>query len=99
MKRAGPLLYGGKVLKSRDGIPRPAIPPPGTVMVQEAQTARSRFYPVTIAYTAYAVVVRGRDVAFGLSSDLWDVPFGTRIPPAPVEEFDRPPIFIQGDRR
>ena len=50
-------MYRGTVLKSRDGIPRPTPPPPGIDMAAEARTARSRFYPVTIAYTAYALVV------------------------------------------
>jgi sterol desaturase/sphingolipid hydroxylase (fatty acid hydroxylase superfamily) len=49
--------YRGTVLKSRDGIPRPSLPPPGIDMAREARTARSRFYPVTVAYTAYALVV------------------------------------------
>ena len=48
-------MYRGTILKSRDGIPRPAIRPPGIDMASEARTARSRFYPVTIAYTAYAL--------------------------------------------
>jgi hypothetical protein len=34
-------------------------------MVNEARTARSRFYPVTIAYTAYALVV----LPLGLRAD------------------------------
>jgi cyclopropane-fatty-acyl-phospholipid synthase len=50
-------MYRGTVLKSRDGIPRPTPPPPGTDMLKEARTARRRFYPVTVAYTAYASAV------------------------------------------
>ena len=42
-------LYRGRILKSRDGIPKPAMPPPGTDMKAEARTARSRVYPVTVA--------------------------------------------------
>ena len=57
--------YRGRVLKSRDGIPRPIMPPPGTDMKVEARTARSRLYPVAIAYTAYALVV----ITLGLRSD------------------------------
>jgi len=40
----------GVVLKSRDGIPRPIAPPPGVDLAEEARTARSRFYPVTVAW-------------------------------------------------
>ena len=58
-------IYRGSVLKSRDGIPGPTTPPPGTDMAHEARTARSRFYPVTIAYTAYALVV----LALGVRAD------------------------------
>ena len=58
-------MYRGVVLKSRDGIPHPAIPPPGTNLRNEARTARSRSYPITIAYTAYALVV----IALGLRAD------------------------------
>ncbi len=50
-------MYRGWVLKSRDEIPRPIAPPPGVDMAEEARTARSRFYPVTVAYTAYALAV------------------------------------------
>src|SRR5262245_9374823 len=50
------------ILKSRDGVPRPRHRPPGIDMASEARTARSRFYPVTVAYTAYAVSV----LTFGL---------------------------------
>jgi hypothetical protein len=45
------------VVKSRDGIPRPIAPPPGVDLAEEARTARSRFYPVTVAYTTYALAV------------------------------------------
>jgi sterol desaturase/sphingolipid hydroxylase (fatty acid hydroxylase superfamily) len=49
------------LFKSTDGIPAPMAPPRNVDMAQEARTARSRFYPVTIAYTvcATAVVVAG----------------------------------------
>src|SRR5262245_59696199 len=60
-------MYRGSVLKSRDGIPRPTPPPPGTNLAKEARTARRRFYPVTIAYTAYASVV----LTLGLRADPW----------------------------
>jgi hypothetical protein len=50
-------MYRGTILKSRDGIPRPTPPPPGTSIASEARIARSRFYPVTIAYTTYALIV------------------------------------------
>jgi sterol desaturase/sphingolipid hydroxylase (fatty acid hydroxylase superfamily) len=46
------------VLKSVHGIPLPVYPP-GIDLPREARTARRRFYPVTILYTAYAVVVVG----------------------------------------
>jgi dihydroceramide fatty acyl 2-hydroxylase len=46
----------GSVLKSVHGIPLPTFPP-GIDLAKEARTARSRFYPVTILYTAYALVV------------------------------------------
>jgi len=58
-------LYRGRVLKSRDGIPKPAMPPPGTDMNAEARTARSRVYPVTVAYTVYALVT----IALGLRAE------------------------------
>jgi sterol desaturase/sphingolipid hydroxylase (fatty acid hydroxylase superfamily) len=45
------------LLKSRDGIPPPLAPPRDVDMAREARTARTRFYPVTIAYSAYAVAV------------------------------------------
>jgi sterol desaturase/sphingolipid hydroxylase (fatty acid hydroxylase superfamily) len=46
----------GSVLKSLDGIPDPAFPiPKDVVMADEARTARRRFYPVTILYTAFCV--------------------------------------------
>jgi dihydroceramide fatty acyl 2-hydroxylase len=58
-------LYRGRVLKSRDGIPRPTWPPPGTDLEAEARTARGRLYPVAITYTAYAMVV----IALGVRAD------------------------------
>ncbi len=51
------MTYRGTVLKSRDGIPKPSVPPPGIDLAKEAWTARTRFYPVTVAYTLYALVV------------------------------------------
>src|SRR5258706_2722818 len=60
-------MYRGRVLKSRDGIPRPLPAPPGLDLAKEARTARSRFYPVTVAYTAYALAV----VTIGLGQDRW----------------------------
>jgi sterol desaturase/sphingolipid hydroxylase (fatty acid hydroxylase superfamily) len=47
----------GNVLKSRDGIPSPMRVPPGVDLAQQARIARARFYPVTVAYTAYALVI------------------------------------------
>jgi sterol desaturase/sphingolipid hydroxylase (fatty acid hydroxylase superfamily) len=47
------------VLKSVHGIPSPLFPR-DVDLVREARTARRRFYPVTVLYTAYAVVVVGR---------------------------------------
>ena len=44
------------MLKSVHGIPLPVYPP-GIDLPREARTARRRFYPVTILYTAYALVV------------------------------------------
>jgi cyclopropane-fatty-acyl-phospholipid synthase len=44
------------ILKSLHGIPHPAFPiPRGVVMADEARTARRRFYPVTILFSAYAL--------------------------------------------
>jgi sterol desaturase/sphingolipid hydroxylase (fatty acid hydroxylase superfamily) len=48
----------GTVLKSVHGIPGPLFPR-GLDLAREARTARRRFYPVTVLYTAYAVVVVG----------------------------------------
>ncbi len=48
------------------GIPSPVYPP-GIDLPREARTARRRFYPVTILYTAYAVVV----VGLGLRARPW----------------------------
>lgn len=59
------LVPRGRILKSRDGIPRPAAPPPGVDLAAEARKARGRFYPVTIAYTTYATVV----LALGLRAN------------------------------
>src|SRR5262245_50032658 len=59
------LTYRGTILKSRDGIPRPTPPPPGTDLAREARIARSRFYPVTFGYSAYALFVLAR----GLRAD------------------------------
>lgn len=44
------------ILKSVHGIPFPLYPP-GIDLAREARTARRRFYPVTVLYTAYAIVV------------------------------------------
>ena len=46
----------GSVLKSVHGIPFPSYPQ-GIDLPKEARTARRRFYPVTILYTAYTLVV------------------------------------------
>jgi dihydroceramide fatty acyl 2-hydroxylase len=46
----------GVVLKSVHGIPSPRFPP-GVDLAREARIARRRFYPVTILYSAYALVV------------------------------------------
>lgn len=46
----------GSVLKSVHGIPFPTYPQ-GIDLPKEARTARRRFYPVTILYTAYTLVV------------------------------------------
>ena len=56
----------GSVLKSVHGIPLPVYPP-GIDLPREARTARRRFYPVTILYTVYAVVVLG----LGLRARPW----------------------------
>jgi cyclopropane-fatty-acyl-phospholipid synthase len=37
--------------------PHLTLPPPGIDLAREARTARSRFYPVTIAYSVYAIAV------------------------------------------
>ena len=57
--------YRGTVLKSRDGIPAPGLPPSGVNLAREARIARRRFYPVTLVYTAYAIAV----LAAGLRAD------------------------------
>jgi 4-hydroxysphinganine ceramide fatty acyl 2-hydroxylase len=44
------------ILKSVDGIPEPQFPQ-GVVLADEARTARRRFYPVTLLYTAYAAII------------------------------------------
>ena len=46
----------GSVLKSVDGMPFPAYPR-GIDLAKEARTARRRFYPVTVLYTAYALLI------------------------------------------
>lgn len=51
-----PLRHVGSILKSRDGIPLPVFPP-GIDLKREARIARRRFYPVTVLYTAYAILV------------------------------------------
>jgi sterol desaturase/sphingolipid hydroxylase (fatty acid hydroxylase superfamily) len=46
------------LLKSISGIPDPLFPvPDGVVLADEARTARRRFYPVTILFTAYSTTV------------------------------------------
>lgn len=45
------------LLKSRNGIPSPRLPPHGVDLAREARIARTRFYPLTIAYTAYAIAI------------------------------------------
>jgi sterol desaturase/sphingolipid hydroxylase (fatty acid hydroxylase superfamily) len=54
----------GTIRKSIHGIPFPVYPH-GIDLGREARTARRRFYPVTVLYTAYAslVVARGLRVA------------------------------------
>lgn len=56
----------GVVLKSIDGIPPPLFPR-GIDLAREARTARRRFYPVTILYTVYALVI----VGLGLRARPW----------------------------
>jgi dihydroceramide fatty acyl 2-hydroxylase len=56
----------GSVLKSVHGIPLPVYPP-GIDLPREARTARRRFYPVTILYSAYTVVI----LALGLRARPW----------------------------
>lgn len=46
----------GSVLKSLHGIP-PPVYPKGVDLAKQARIARTRFYPVTVLYTAYASVV------------------------------------------
>jgi sterol desaturase/sphingolipid hydroxylase (fatty acid hydroxylase superfamily) len=53
----------GTIRKSLHGIPFPVYPH-GIDLPREARTARRRFYPVTILYTAYTAVL----VALGLRS-------------------------------
>jgi hypothetical protein len=56
----------GVVLKSIHGMPFP-IYPRGIDLAHEARTARRRFYPVTVLYTAYAAAV----VGLGLRTRPW----------------------------
>lgn len=46
----------GSILKSVHGIPFPTFPR-GVDLAREARTARRRFYPVTVLYSAYALLV------------------------------------------
>jgi dihydroceramide fatty acyl 2-hydroxylase len=46
----------GGIPKSLYGIPEPVYPP-GIDLRKEARTARRRFYPTTVLYSAYAVVL------------------------------------------
>ena len=46
----------GSILKSLHGIPSPVYPP-GVDLAREARIARTRFYPVTVLYTAYFLLV------------------------------------------
>jgi sterol desaturase/sphingolipid hydroxylase (fatty acid hydroxylase superfamily) len=46
----------GSVLKSVHGIPAPVYPP-GVDLPKEARTARTRFYPVTLLYSSYSLVI------------------------------------------
>ena len=48
----------GSVLKSLHGIP-PPVYPSGIDLAREARTARTRFYPVTVLYTAYFLLILG----------------------------------------
>lgn len=58
-------MASGPLLKSRDGIPSP-LPRPATLdLAAEARIARSRFYPVTVAYTAFAAAV----LVYGIRTD------------------------------
>src|SRR5262245_59214222 len=67
-------MYRGTILKSRDGIPPPLPPPRGTSIASDARIARSRFYPGTIAYTPYALVV----LAGAMSADpTWAILFSS----------------------
>ena len=56
----------GSILKSRDGIPLPNYPR-GVDLPKEARTARRRFYPVTILYSSYALVI----VSLALRRQPW----------------------------
>lgn len=58
------------LLKSRDGIPYPLTPPRDVDMAREARIARERFYPVTIAYTAYAAVVITAGLRMGVTATV-----------------------------
>lgn len=49
----------GSVLKSVHGIPMPVYPQ-GVDLGTQARIARSRFYPVTVLYTAYALAIVAR---------------------------------------
>src|SRR2546428_7052932 len=53
------------LLKSITGIPDPLFPvPEGVVLADEARTARRRFYPVTILFTAYSTTVLALALVF-----------------------------------
>jgi dihydroceramide fatty acyl 2-hydroxylase len=63
-------MHRETILKSRDGIPRPIPPPPGTDIASEARIARWRFYPVTIAYTTYGLIVLAGGLRVGPATTI-----------------------------
>ncbi len=68
----------GSVLKSVHGIPAPVYPP-GVDLAKEARTARSRFYPVTVLYTAYFLALLPAALRRGVGATLASVALGIAL--------------------
>jgi sterol desaturase/sphingolipid hydroxylase (fatty acid hydroxylase superfamily) len=68
----------GSVLKSIHGIPAPVYPP-GVDLRKEARTARSRFYPVTLLYTAYFATILSRALQLSPGQTLVSLALGVAV--------------------